>query len=64
MSIKIEQYEQYGNELKDFIHKVGNDKILNMQDKTRFMTRLYDAYLHCINRIYTLNGSNKKNKNK
>lgn len=60
MSIKIKQYEQYGSELEDFIHKVGNDKILNMQDKTRFMTFLYNAYLHCIDRISVLNGSYKK----
>ena len=60
MSIKIDIYKQYENELEDFIHKIGSNKILNMKDKARLMTYLYHAYLHCIDRITALNGSDKK----
>lgn len=60
MSVKIERYKQYKDELNEIIHKAISDEVLNVQDKTWLVSRLYMVYLHCIDRISGLNGSYKK----
>lgn len=64
MKDKIKQYDQYGTELEEFINKVDNDKVLDIQERARFINFLYKAQLYCIGRISVLDGSYKKDKNK
>lgn len=53
----IQQYEKYIKEIEKIIENIDNDKVLDRQQRNRFITFLEKAILHSKGMISVFNGT-------
>lgn len=58
----IEHYKNHIEEIENIIDKIDNDKLLDRQQRSRFISFLDKAILHCKGMISVLNGTYQPSK--